>query len=236
MNMRKFTKQLCLLLACALCLCVSLIGCGEQEITDAVYVSIAVKGEMVLTYQAVALEDKDGDGATTINDALQAAHDAHFDGTDGFASAQSEYGLSLNKLWGDTSGAYGYMLNNASVATSLSEPVKVGDHVYAYVYADQTTWSDTYCYFDKAEMTVAAGESFTLTLMSAGFDENWAPVSKPVAGATITINGESIDTKTNDAGQITISMGEKSKKDAFVVSATSDAIVMVPPVCLVTVE
>jgi hypothetical protein len=236
MNMRKFTKQLCLLLACALCLCVSLIGCGEQEITDAVYVSIAVKGEMVLTYQAVALEDKDGDGATTMADALQAAHDAHFDGTDGFASAQSEYGLSLNKLWGDTSGAYGYMLNNASVATSLSEPVKVGDHVYAYIYADQEFWSDSYCYFDKVTATVSAGESITLTLMSSGFDENWMPVTLPVAGATITINGEAIDTKTNDAGQITISMGEKSKKDAFVVSATSDAMVMVPPICLVTVE
>ena len=87
--MKRFTKQLCLLLACALCLCVSLIGCGEGEITNAVYVTIAVKGETVLTYQPVALEDKDGDGATTINDALQAAHDAHFDGTDGFASAQS---------------------------------------------------------------------------------------------------------------------------------------------------
>jgi hypothetical protein len=236
MNMRKFTKQLCLLLACALCLCVSLIGCGEQEITDAVYVSIAVKGEMVLTYQAVALEDKDGDGATTMADALQAAHDAHFDGTDGFISAPSEYGLSLNKLWGDSSGAYGYMLNNASVATSLSEPVKVGDHVYAYIYADQEFWSDSYCYFDKVTATVSAGESITLTLMSSGFDENWMPVTLPVAGATITINGEAIDTKTNDAGQITISMGEKSKKDAFVVSATSDAMVMVPPICLVTVE
>ena len=234
--MKRFTKQLCLLLACALCLCVSLIGCGEQEITDAVYVSIAVKGEMVLTYQAVALEDKDGDGALTMADALQAAHDKYYGSADGFACAPSEYGLSLNKLWGDSSGAYGYMLNDASVATSLSEPVKVGDHVYAYVYADQTTWSDTYCYFDKAEVTVAAGESFTLTLMSSGFDENWMPVTLPVAGATITINGESIDTKTNEDGQITISMGEKSKKDAFVVSATSDAMVMVPPICLVTVK
>ena len=234
--MKRFTKQLCLLLACALCLCVSLIGCGEQEITDAVYVSIAVKGEMVLTYQAVALEDKDGDGATTMADALQAAHDAHFDGTDGFISAPSEYGLSLNKLWGDSSGAYGYMLNNASVATSLSEPVKVGDHVYAYVYADQEFWSDSYCYFDKVTATVSAGESITLTLMSSGFDENWMPVTLPVAGATITINGEAIDTKTNEQGQITISMGEKSKKDAFVISATSDAMVMVPPICLVTVE
>ena len=234
--MKRFTKQLCLLLACLLCLSASLLGCGEEEVVDAVYVTIAAKGDLVLTYAAVTLADTDGDGALTMADALQAAHNKYYDGTDGFACAPSEYGLSLNKLWGDGSGAYGYMLNNASVATSLSEPVKVGDHVYAYVYADQTTWSDTYCYFDKAEVTVAAGESFTLTLMSSGFDENWMPVTMPVAGATITINGESIDTKTNAAGQITISMGEKSKKDAFVVSATSDAIVMVPPVCLVTVE
>ncbi len=234
--MKRFIKQISLLLACMLCLCVSLIGCGEQEITDAVYVTIAVKGETVLTYQPVALADKDGDGATTMADALQAAHDAHFDGTDGFACSPSEYGLSLNKLWGDASGAYGYMLNDASVATSLSEPVKVGDHVYAYVYADQTAWSDTYCYFDKAEVTVKAGESFTLTLSYAGFDENWAPITAPVAGATITINGEPIDTKTNEQGQVTITMGEKSQKDAFVISATSESMVMVPPICLVTVE
>lgn len=234
--MKHFSKQLCLLLAALLCLSVSLVGCSEPQVTDPVYVTIAVKGELVLTYEAVTLADKDGDGALTISDALQAAHDAHFDGTDGFASAPSEYGLSLNKLWGDTSGVFGYMLNDASVATSLAEPVKVGDHVYAYVYADQTTWSDTYSYFDKASVTVKAGESFTLTLMSAGFDENWMPVTKPVAGATITLNGEAIEATTNDQGQVTITMGEKSKKDAFIVSATSDSITLVPPVCLVTVE
>ena len=234
--MKRFTKQLCLLLACLLCLSASLFGCGEEEVVDAVYVTIAVKGETVLTYAAVSLEDKDSDGALTMADALQAAHDKYYGSADGFACAPSEYGLSLNKLWGDSSGAYGYMLNDASVATSLSEPVKVGDYIYAYVYADQTTWSDTYCYFDKAAVTVKAGESITLTLMGAGYDENWAPVTVPVAGATITINGEAIDTKTNEQGQITISMGEKSKKDAFVVSATSDAMVMVPPICLVTVE
>lgn len=234
--MKRFTKQLCLLLACLLCLSASLFGCGEEEVVDAVYVTIAAKGDLVLTYAAVTLADTDGDGALTMADALQAAHDKYYDGADGFACAPSEYGLSLNKLWGDGSGAYSYMLNDASVATSLAEPVKVGDHVYAYIYADQEFWSDSYCYFDKVTATVSAGESITLTLMSSGFDENWMPVTLPVAGATITINGEAIDTKTNDAGQITISMGEKSKKDAFVVSATSDAMVMVPPICLVTVE
>ncbi len=234
--MKRFTKQLCLILACLICLTVSLVGCGEQEITDAVYVSIALKGEMALTYQAVQLHDADDDGALTIADALQAAHDEHYKGTDGFALSQTEYGLSLNKLWGDESGAYGYMLNNASVATSLSEPIKVGDHVYAYVYADQEFWMDTYCYFDKTTVTVAEDESFTLTLMSAGFDENWAPITAPVAGATITLNGEPIDTKTNEQGQVTFTMGEKSQKDAFVVSATCDGMVMVPPICLVTVE
>ena len=234
--MKRNVKLASLLLALAMCLSICLIGCGEKEITDAVYVTVALKGEMVLTYQPVSLADKDGDGVLTINDALQAAHDAHFEGKDGYASGKSEYGLSLNKLWGDTSGAYGYMLNNASVATSLSEPVKVGDHVYAYVYTDQTNWSDTYCYFDKAAVTVNAGESITLTLMSAGFDENWAPVTKPVADATITLNGEAGEVKTNSEGQVTITMGKASQKDTIVVSATSDTAVLVPPVCLVTVK
>ena len=154
--MKHFSKQLCLLLAVLLCLCVSLVGCSEPQITDPIYVTIAVKGELVLTYEAVTLEDKDGDGALTINDALQAAHDAYFDGTDGYASAPSEYGLSLNKLWGDTSGVFSYMLNDASVATSLAEPVKVGDH--------------TNCEFDTARAFEKAGadtEIFVVKNMSA---------------------------------------------------------------------
>lgn len=235
--MKQNVKLASLLLALAMCLSICLIGCGEEKITDPVYVTIAVKGEMVLTYQPVSLEDKDGDGALTMNDALIAAHEKHYDsGKDGYTSAKSEYGLSLNKLWGDESGAFGYMLNDASVATSLSEPIKVGDHVYAYVYKDQTAWSDTYCYFDKTTAEVSADGTLTLTLMSAGFDENWIPVSRPIAGAVITINGEAIGATTNEQGQVTFSMGEKSQKDAFIVSAKSETVVMVPPICMVTVK
>ncbi len=232
--MKRNVKLASLLLALAMCLSICLIGCGEEEITDAVYVTIAVKGEMVLTYQPVALEDKDGDSALTINDALQAAHEKHCDGgKDAYASAQSEYGLSMTKLWGDTSGAFSYMLNDASVTTSLAEPIKVGDHVFAYVYKDQTDWTDTYSYFDKTVAEVSAGGSLTLTLASAGFDENWAPVTLPVAGARILIDGVDSGIVTDETGKATITPDNKGE---IIISAKSDTAVLVPPVCLVTVK
>ena len=34
LHMKRFTKQLCLLLACLLCLSASFFGCGEEEVAE----------------------------------------------------------------------------------------------------------------------------------------------------------------------------------------------------------
>ena len=148
-------KKLITVLALALIL--TAIGANNrtlaEDLSAKVLVSIA-NGTLVLAAEEITVTDVDNDGALTINDALYAAHEAKFDGgaAAGYGSASTEYGLSMTKLWGvENGGSYGYMVNNAS-AWSLADPVKTGDHVYAFVYTDTTGFSDSYSYFDKVSI------------------------------------------------------------------------------------
>lgn len=224
---------LMLLLCLTLSLSLSLFGCEQKEDGEPMYVTIA-NGDLLCSYAPVHVTDLDEDGALTINDALMAAHAKYYDkGTDGYASAQTEYGLSLTKLWGDTSGSFGYTLNNQTVMTSLAEPVKAGDHIYAYVYTDQVTYSDTFCYFDQTTATVAKGGTLTLTLTGTGYDENWSPIAVPVAGAKIFLDGTDTGVVTDAEGKATITItGSKT----VVITAKSDSQTLVPPVCSVTIQ
>lgn len=200
-----------------------------------VYVSITDEaGALVLACQAVAVTDADEDGTLTINDALLCAHAAnHEKGAEAYQSATTEYGLSLTKLWGvENGGSYGYYVNDAS-AWSLLDPVAEGDHVKAFVYTDLTAWSDTYTFFNVPMLTVKAGETAELTLSAAGYDENYAPITLAVEGATITVNGEAADLTTDAEGKVALTLAEAG---VYTISATSDSMTMVAPVCIITVE
>jgi len=201
-----------------------------------VYVTIADgEGELALIQEAVTVTDADGDGALTINDALYLAHEAKFEGgaAAGYASATTEYGLSLTKLWGvENGGSYGYYVNNVS-SMGLGDPVKDGDYIYAFVYTDTTTWSDAYSYFDVNQASTTEDGELTLTLMAAGgYDESWNVIMKPVEGATITINGEESDFVTDAEGKVTIT---GLTEGTALISAKSDAMTLVPPAVYVDV-
>lgn len=217
-------KILALTLAALMLL--SLTPVLAEEAAPVVYVTIA-NGEIVLPCQAVELTDADNDGALTIADALYLAHEAAFEGgaEAGFACENTEYGLSLTKLWGvDNGGAFGYYVNDA-MAMSLADPIEDGAYVNAFVYTDTAAYSDAYSFFD---VKTAAEGDVTLTLSSIGFDENYAPVVNPVAGATITVNGEKTDAVTDENGQATVTV-----KAGDVISAVSDTATLVPPCCVV---
>ncbi len=205
---------------------------ADSAETAKVSVTIADKGSLVVAQKEVAVTDIDADGALTINDALYAAHEAAYEGgaASGYASAMSSWGLSITKLWGDTSGSYGYYVNNAS-AWGLTDPVKDGDSVYAFVYADQIAWSDTYSFFDKNTVTAQAGEEVELTLSYSGYDADWNTVVMPLAGATITVDGVATDAVTDDEGKAVIAM----EAGSHVISATAADKTLVPPVCIATV-
>lgn len=228
-----------ILVSAFLLLCGAFVGApvaaDEAEQVEVLVTIADSEGNLALVQESVEVTDADGDGSLTISDALWQAHEDHYEGgaAAGYAASVGQYGLALDKLWGCANGgSYGYCVNNAS-AMSLAEPVKDGDLVNAYVYTDLTAWSDTYCYFDQNAVTVDANGSVTLTLKAAGYDASWNPVTLPVAGAAITLDGEATEYTTDAEGKVTLSFADAGK---VTVSATSASQTLVPPACVVTVS
>ena len=211
-----------------------LAGCGDKRKTETVYVTIADKsGKVVLAREAIKAKDLDGDEKITIFEALKAAHKTCPAGADGFAAENGEYGLSMTKLWGeDNGGAYGYYQNEAA-AWALTDEVKEGDRIVAFSYVDTAFFSDAFCYFDNQEATVKKGETVTLTLTALLFDlVSYDTIPTAVAGATVTVNGTAIETKTDADGKITLTL----EKGVNVISASSDVMTLVPPIAKITVK
>ena len=81
-------------------------------------------------------------------------------------------------------------------------------------------------------VTVEAGKAVTVTLSAAGYDANYNPVTLPVTGATITLNGENTEVKTDMNGKAVITIDEAG---TYIISAVSETQTLVPPVCKVSV-
>lgn len=217
-----------------------IIGCmgisafaADGDVT--VYVSVADKGELVAAQVEVTVTDIDSDGALTVNDALYALHKAVYDGgaDAGYSYyIHKDYGLSLGKLWGDTSGNFGYYINNAS-CWSLADKVEDGDYVNAFVYKDSKFYSDTYCFFSEYTVTADKGDEIELTLNNADYDASWNPVTVPVADAEITVDGVATGVKTDANGKAVIKL---DKAGEHVISAVSSSKTIVPPVCTAEVN
>lgn len=190
------------------------------------------QGVIQVGYDTVSVTDVDKDGSYTVNDALQCAHDKYYKGEGvGYSSATTEYGLSLTTLWGDTSGSFGYYVNNAA-SMSLADPIKEGDTISAYVYRDQTAWSDVYTYFDQAQVETQE-KTVELTLMGVSYDSNFNPVNSPIKGAAITINGTATSFVTDDAGKATITFDAAGE---YSISAEVSETIIVYPLCNVTIK
>lgn len=186
-------------------------------------------GNLVMAYTPVELSDLDSDGVITICDALAAAHDAAYPGGSkaGFITSDQGYGVSIDKLWGEENGgSYGYYVNNAS-AYSLTDPVSADDHIQAFVYTDLAAWSDTYSFFDL--VSVDTGDGFELTLSAQTYDADWNPVYIPVEGAAITIDGADAGIVTDEQGKAVVDIEAPGR---YLISAHSDTMTLVPPVCI----
>lgn len=216
--------------------------------TDAtVYVSISKYGQFV--------DDKDGNdvamvpvkltgqNAYTLDDALEAVHDTYYEGgsATGYSVSDTDYGLSLDKMWGDTSGMFGYQINNGTVTVyNLEQAVEDGDRIDAYINQSSYPDNEGYAYFDVNNAEIKAGESVSLTLKYAsGYDTSWNTVYSPCEGAVITLNGTAQSVTTDAEGKATVKF---SKAGEYVVSATktktvgeNDVTAITAPVCKVTV-
>ena len=212
----------------------------ESDETTA-YVTVVNQGELVMAHKAVTVTT----GSAIIDDFLREAHANYYTGdTDGYASAEGDYGLSITELWGDTSGAYGYYVNDAS-AWSLADPVNDGDHVVAFIYSDQIYWGDQYSFFDTHKVVTENGLELILEVSVSGYDAEWNPVQVPMVDAVITIDGAETDFRTDENGRAIISLPELTeydenwnlKSESHIVSATApEGYVIVPPVCEVLVK
>ena len=225
-------KKLSALLLSLVIACLCSIGICADDTVPSAYVTISdADGNLVLTYEEIPYYDYDKDGTNTINDILAIAHISKYPGgINGYASEDSVYGLSMTKLWGAQTGAYGYYVNNASPA-SLLDPIGNGDHIQAFVYTDTIGFSDTFCFFDTVSMICAANDTVTLTLCALTYDENWNTVSIPVVNAEILVNNEPIDVHTDENGKASFVM--KAGRN-IIVSARSDDMTLVAPVCKIT--
>ena len=228
-------KRFCVMLS--VCLLVTLLSLlpvnGEGETSVKVYVTVSNKGELAMAAREITVTDADADGVITVSDALFAAHEAAYNGgaAAGYEAYVGDYGLSLSRLWGDNSGAYGYYLNNAS-CLSLASPVANGNYVAAFVYKDTMSFADLYCYFDRLSAEAEQGGEITLTLTSLGYNENWETVTLPVQGAEITVNGMPTGLFTNEEGKVTLAALESGE---LLISARSSEQELVPPVCRLSV-
>ena len=93
------------------------------DINDVVAVEVTVydQGKLVkdkngkaVFSRTVEVKDQNDNGKTDIDDALYALHEACYDGgaAEGYIAANGDYGLSLFKLWGDSSKSFGYYVND----------------------------------------------------------------------------------------------------------------------------
>ncbi len=219
-------KRISVFLAVMLCMSFfAMTVYAEENNAEYVYVTIAGdSGKLVLAAKEIQYT-----ADMTADDALRAAHkEYHKDKESAYATELTEYGISLTKLWGiSNGGAYGYMINDQS-PRSLADPIKAGDHIYAYIYTDTQGFSDTYSFFDTFYTAPDENGTLTLTLKTSGFDENFMPKTEPLAGAVITINGEKTSMMTNAEGQVTIS---EAKAGLYTISAEKEGMTLVPPVC-----
>lgn len=230
----KFKKAIVMILTLVLMMSMLSLTAFAADESAKVYVTIFDKtGTAVLVQESITVTDTDKDGKLTIDDALYLAHEGKFTGgaAKGYATKTGEYGLSITKLWGTENGSgFGYYLNNKS-ATGLSDIVKTGDYLTAYLYTDTTNFSDTYTYFNVNTVEAKAGEEIALTLSAAAFDANFAPIVKPVKDATITVNGTATAYKTDANGKVTIKI---ETKGTVIISAKSTTVI-IAPICTATV-
>ena len=213
-----------------------------KTLTQTVYATIAVKGEVVLAQKELEITEEDG--KISVDDVLRAAHKEFYkDGEDGYASEETQYGLSMTKLWGNA-GAFGYWNENAS-CWSLSDAVAENGHIVAFVYKN-SDYSDAYSKFDRFDYEASTHTEQNVTLdYVTGYDpDTYAPVFGGCAGAMITAyevaeNGATGTEVTSGFafedkgdGQYTVTFRDTGE---YYLVATHEEKTLVPAVCTVTV-
>lgn len=229
-------KLLGILAAMALLLgCFSLNLSAETPDSINITVNLTAKGQLQVAEKSTRVSDVDGDGKITVNDALTIAHDESFPGgaAAGYGAKNTDYGLSIVKLWGIEQGySYGYYINDQA-AWSLNDVLKEGDCLYAFAYKDAENATDRYSFFDRHALEVKAGDEITLTLKKYEYGPDYETLTLPVYRAKITLNGKETEYETDENGKVTLRLDEAGR---VLIGAVDKEGILVPPVCIATVK
>lgn len=188
---------------------------------------VKTKDNEILNRLPVTISDK---AEYTIDDVLLAAHEEYADSEHGYSSGEGYYGLSIFKLWGDESGAFGYWQNDNS-AWSLTDKVSDGDFISAFVYKDAAGYSDAYTKFESGTYSTSAGAETEFTLLKY----DWGTYSFiPCEGASVSVSElTDTDAVTGENGKATLIF--PAEGTYTVVAKNADAPI-VPSSCTVTVS
>lgn len=203
--MKRYISILAVTLLLAAALGVSVHAADTVNVTVTIWNG---NGNAAVALEALSVADTDNDGKVSVDDVLSAAHDKWYAGgsSAGYRSEESEFGLSLTRLWGDDSGSYGYYVNN-QMAMSLADEVKDGDLVAAFVYTDKKNLSDTYAFMELCPDKSDAEEKCFLA-QYVGWDENWNPMTAPIVGANVYVDGKDSGVLTDEDGYVRLNIGE----------------------------
>lgn len=217
---------------------------ADETIT--VYISVSRYGDFVqdkngnpMAYVPIELS---GQSSYTIDDVFLLTHELYYpDGAEGYASSVGDWGLGVDKLWGDTSYNFGYQVNGGRVSVmGPGHEVEDGDSIDACIYKGFYPNSEKYARFESVAEEVYRDKEISLTLSYAsGYDENWNSIFSPCEGATIYIDDEETDYITDANGEVSLSFNEigtyviSAKKSQMIGEVEMPAITA--PVCVVNV-
>ena len=202
-----------------------------------IIISISSTGKLAVEREQLEVTDKDGDSKFTINDALLAAHDTFFKGgsEEGFHTEETQYGLTITRLWGkENNNSFLYYLNN-QMAGGLLDPISENDDLYAFSLVDAENCTDQYSYLEPNAFSVSEEESeMEFTLHGIGFNSNWEPVDAPFENGIIVVDGVKTEYTTGKDGKVKV----KLAPGRHTVSAVSgdESKILVPPVAKGTVQ
>ena len=200
--------------------------------------ALAKDGSAMLE-RSVTVTDINNDGKLTYDEALIAAHNEYYEGgsSAGYSSEEGDYGLALKKLWGDSSGAFGYW-NNDNSCWSLSDEVADGDELTAFVYKDQKNWTDAYTRFENGIYMITADVAWTPVLERAVYNsETGGYTFESFTGAKLVAYDSdrkplSEDLYTVDGDSVTFAKGGTY----YLVSQGTDSMTLVPSVTKVIAD
>ncbi|MBR5337426.1 MAG: Ig-like domain-containing protein [Lachnospiraceae bacterium] len=203
-----------------------------------VLLTVADKGTLLkandgslMAQKKVVAKDINEDGTVTYDEALVAAHDTY-----NKAAGYERVGAKVVKLWGIEADNSGYVNDGAFIPKAVTQvPVEENDNLTAFIYKDDTTWTDKYAFFDVNSKAVKTGESFELTLKALVPATN----SKVAfANATVKSSDGKVLGKTDSNGKVKLSFGNAGTYSVYAEGTINVGGVecqAVPATCIVTV-